>query len=320
MHLHDFADSSAESDAKNTCDKLGISHFTADMTWEFAKKVIEPFCSDYMNGRTPNPCIMCNKNLKFGAFLKKANELGYADMATGHYASVEYDAGAGRYLLKKADFDEKDQSYVLYNLTQRELSHLHLPLGTQSKSELRELLREYSVPAADRPESQDICFIPDGDYAGFIRRYTGKDMPPGNFVDASGKVLGRHTGLMCYTPGQRRGLGVSADRRLYVISKNKSDNTVTLGDEPELFYRRMRVSGLNLIALGRLETPVRAEARIRYSHSSAAAFVHPVSETEAVIEFDKPQRAPVCGQSAVFYDGEYVVGGGVITEVLRENS
>lgn len=301
------------ADAAAAAAQLGFPHRTLDMRREFQSGVIDPFVRAYEGGRTPNPCVLCNRAVKFGALLRKAEELGCARLATGHYARTGYDAGSGRWLLRKAAHRAKDQSYVLAMLTQEQLSRALFPLGELSKEEVRAIAARAGLASARKGDSQDICFIPDGDYGAFLRRYTGRDYPSGPYLDGAGTVLGRHTGLVDYTVGQRRGLGVSSNAgRLYVKELRPGDNAVVLSDNASLFARTLTATGLNLIPCARLDGPVRLWARIRYRMEEQPCTVEQTGEDAVRLTFDSPQRAITPGQTAVFYDGETVVGGAVI--------
>ena len=281
----------------------------------FAREVMDHFVSEYRAGRTPNPCIDCNRCLKFGAFLDRALEMGFDYIATGHYARVGYDEASGHYRLLRGESRAKDQSYVLYQLTQEQLSHLLLPVGSFEKPEIREQAEEAGLANAHQADSQDICFIPDGDYVRFLRDYGGVTPQSGDFVDETGRVLGRHRGLECYTAGQRKGLGVSADRPLYVISKNAENNTVLLGDNEELFSAALLASRVNWIITPPTE-PLRVTAKTRYSQRESAATVTPLDGGAVRVDFDEPQRAITAGQAVVFYRGDVVAGGATIDKAL----
>lgn len=299
-------------DAEKTCLEMGIPHRVIGYRDSFIENVVKPFSESYIRGETPNPCIVCNRRVKFKCMYDLCVEEGFDKLATGHYARIRYDEGSGRWLLLKGLDGGKDQSYVLYDLTQDMLSRTLFPVGELSKAEVREIAEKQSFVNSQKPDSQDICFIPDGDYGSFIQEFTGFKSCEGDFVDVNGKVLGRHRGIIRYTTGQRRGLGVSADRPLYVIRKDMENNRVILCDEKDLHFARVQIRDVNLIAIGKLEQPIRVEAKIRYSQKTASALLHPLGEGKALLEFDQPQRAPTPGQSAVFYDGDVVVGGGVI--------
>ena len=299
-------------DARAVCDRLGIPHKVYDFGREFCRHVIGDFVSEYERGATPNPCIVCNKHLKFGALLDAALKDGAEGIATGHYARVVYDSGSGRYLLKKAVDETKDQTYVLWQLTQDVLSRVLLPLGDYRKEEIRAIAQELNLVTAHKSDSQDICFVPDGDYAAFLTRYTGREPIPGEYVAEDGRVLGPHKGIIHYTVGQRKGLGIALGQPMFVKSKDAVSRRVVLTTNDRLFEQDVTVTGLNLIAADRLDSPVRCEVKIRYNHKGAPATVFPTGEHTALIRFDQPQRAPADGQSAVFYDGDTVIGGGII--------
>ncbi len=297
-------------DARAAAEKLGIPFCAVDYSRDFEDKVIGPFVDGYINGITPNPCLFCNKHLKFGKLFEKADELGIRYLATGHYARVE--EKNGRFYLRKAADIKKDQSYVLCNLTQEQLSRLIFPLGMQNKNETRDLAREYNLANAEKPESQDICFIRDGDYAAFVARYSGISPSPGRFLDTEGNVIGVHSGSVHYTVGQRRGLGTGFGKRAYVVSKNQAENTVTLGEDRDLFTAELTLDEVNIISGETPESPFRAEVRIRYHHREQPATVYPLGDGVMKVVFDDPQRAAAPGQWGVMYNGEYVIGGGII--------
>lgn len=299
-------------DARSVANRLGIPFFVFNFSDNFRREVIERFIAAYKSGATPNPCIDCNRFLKFDKFFSRAKELDIGHIVTGHYASVYYDAASRRWGLKKGTDESKDQSYVLYSLTQEQLAHTLLPLGGMSKTEVREIARDNGFINAKKRESQDICFVPDGDYAAFIERYTGEPNRPGNFVDGEGRVLGRHRGFVRYTIGQRRGLGLSLREPLYVCAKRAADNTVILGRGEELFSKSLTASGINLIACERISSPLRLRAKVRYKQREQWATVEQTAEDRLRVDFDEPQRAVTPGQAVVFYDGSCVVGGGTI--------
>ena len=314
MRLHDGENCGAAKeaeDAKKIADTLGFPFAVADLRGEFAKQVIDRFVSAYEVGDTPNPCIECNRYLKFGALMDYAKEQGCDLLVTGHYARVEYDGE--KYRLRKAVNTAKDQTYVLYFLTQEQLAHIAFPLGEmESKEQIRGIAAGYGFVSAHKADSQDICFVPDGKYADFIRQRTGKEYLAGDFVDADGKVLGRHKGLIHYTIGQRRGLGLALPAPLYVRSKNRESNTVLLTPESELYTTRLVADGFNWVDGEAPTEPVKATACTRYNAREAAATVTALPDGRAEVVFDTPQRAVTCGQAVVLYDGEYVVGGGTI--------
>ncbi|MBE6918614.1 MAG: tRNA 2-thiouridine(34) synthase MnmA [Ruminococcaceae bacterium] len=300
------------ADAEAVARRLGMAFRVIDGAQPFAAEVMDRFVSEYCAGRTPNPCIDCNRCLKFGLFLDAALELGYDYIATGHYARVAHGAETGQYRLLRGLDRRKDQSYMLYQLTQRQLSHLLLPVGEYEKSEIRDHARAAGLENADKSDSQDICFIPDGDYARFLREYGGVEMEAGDFVDGTGRVLGRHKGLPCYTTGQRKGLGVSAGRHVYVVRKNAADNTILLGDEEDLYTDTLTACRVNWISGEAPARPVRCTAKTRYSQTEAEATAEALPEGRLRLTFDTPQRAVTAGQAVVLYRGEEVLGGGTI--------
>lgn len=303
----------AARDAHAVARQMGFPHHVCELSQCFRAQVMDPFAAAYERGETPNPCVDCNRELKFGALLRRAGELGGDCLATGHYVRLDYDRGSGRYLLKKAAHLEKDQSYVLYALGQEQLAHSLFPLGGLSKEEVRAIALQAGLSTAQKGESQDICFIPDGDYAAFIRRHTGRDYPPGPFLDEAGSRLGEHTGIIGYTIGQRRGLGVSSNHgRLYVKEVRPADNTVVLSDNESLFSRALTADQLNLIPCERLDGPVRLRARIRYRMAEQPCTVEQTGPDAVRVTFNRPQRAVTPGQAVVFYDGDTVVGGATI--------
>ncbi len=305
-------------DAKAVCEVLGIEHDVLNLMAEFDEKVIRKFVNVYEEGGTPNPCVDCNRYMKFGEFLGHARSCGLERIATGHYARIERD-GSGRYMLRKAADLSRDQSYVLYMMTQEELSRTDFPLGGMRKSEVRDLAALLGFTNARKHDSQDICFVPGGDYGAFIQRYTGKEYPSGDFVDASGKVLGHHRGIIHYTAGQRRGLGVAAKSRLYVSLIDPASNTITLVPENEagLYARGVIARDVNLIAFNVVPENFRAFVKTRYRQREIPCVVNQTGENEIAIEFEEKQRVPAVGQAAVIYDGDYVAGGGTIAKILE---
>jgi len=310
MRLHSFS-AATEADAQEACGQLGIPYFVFDFSEAFATLVIQRFVTAYREGRTPNPCVDCNRRMKFGLLMEKARELGKENLITGHYARVGPDVN-GRFLLKKAADESKDQSYVLYSLTQEQLARIRLPLGTLSKQQARLLAADAGFSNALKRESQDICFIPGGDYAGFITEYTGEAPRKGRFVDAGGNDLGEHKGIGCYTIGQRRGLGLAMPYPPYVLDIRPEDGRIIVGRSESLFSKAFYMRDINLIPLDRLDAPVRVSVKIRYRHSGQPATVSQTGEDMLFVEFDEPQRAITKGQAAVIYDGEIVIGGGTI--------
>ena len=308
----------AETDAEDAalvCFRLGIAFEELDYSALFRYRVIERFAAAYEAGLTPNPCVDCNRFMKFDTLLEHALSEGCDKLATGHYARVGYCAERERWELRKAIDESKDQSYVLYMLTQRQLAHLALPLGGYHKDEIRKIAREQGFVTAEKRESQDICFVPDGDYAAFLERWRGIYFSGGALLDASGREIGRHRGAIRYTVGQRRGLGFAAGRRQYVVEKDMRRNTVTLGPESALYHSALLAAEMNWLSIAEPAGPIRATARTRYHQYERAAAVWPLPGGMARILFDEPQRAITPGQAVVLYDGELVLGGGTITQV-----
>lgn len=311
LELCDCDNASNITDAKKVCEKFGINHLTENLQNDFSKFVIGDFIEKYKLAQTPNPCIVCNKFIKFGAMLDKAVDLGFDKIATGHYARIQKNKN-GRYILLKAKDESKDQSYVLYGLTQYQLSHTLFPLGDYTKAEIRKIAEENCLINANRPDSQDICFVPDGDYASFIEKYDSFVSQSGDYTDINGNVLGKHKGIINYTIGQRKGLGIALGKPQFVISKNAEDNTVVLGDEEHLFKKEVIVNDVNFIPFDTLNGEMRVKTKLRYRHIAADSVIFPLENNKVKIVFDEPQRAPSSGQAAVFYDGDLVVGGGTI--------
>lgn len=297
-------------DARSVAFSLGMRYYVFNFKDDFREKVIKKFASAYLAGQTPNPCIDCNRYMKFDKLYERARLLGCDKIATGHYARIEFDGE--KYMLKKARDESKDQSYVLYMLTQEQLAHTLFPLGELIKSETRAIAEASKLTNAQKPDSQDICFVPDGDYAAAIERLTGKTSAPGNFIDTDGNVLGTHRGITHYTIGQHRGLGLALPERRYVCKIDAGSGTVTLGSGTELYSREVLVRDFNWISGEAPSGPIRCSAKIRYRQPEQAANVEPLSENEALIRFDTPQSAVTPGQSAVLYDDGTVLGGGII--------
>ena len=314
MRLHDGDNCGAAKeaeDARKIADTLGFPFDMADLREMFSRQVIDRFVGAYEAGDTPNPCIECNRYMKFGALMEYAKEQGCDLLVTGHYARVEYDGN--KYRLRKAVNTAKDQTYVLYFLTQEQLAHIAFPLGEmESKDQIREIAAGYGFVSAHKADSQDICFVPDGKYADFIRQRTGKEYPVGDFVNADGKVLGQHKGLIQYTIGQRKGLGLALPAPLYVRRKDMETNTVLLTPESELYTTRLVADGFNWTDGVVPQEPVRVTARTRYNAKEAEATVTALPDGKAEVVFETPQRAVTVGQAVVLYDGDYVVGGGTI--------
>ena len=299
-------------DAEAVATSLGMDFFTFDCSDLFDQAVIQRFVRAYEEGRTPNPCIDCNRYLKFDEFFKRAMELGFDCMVTGHYAQIEYCAESGRYLLKKAVDPSKDQSYVLWSLRQEQLARTVFPLGMLTKAEARQIASEHNLSTAHKADSQDICFVPDGKYADFVERFRSKIYPAGDFVTTDGVVLGQHKGIIRYTVGQKKGLGLVLPEPLYVRAINPISNQVVLGRSEELFTRELIAHDINLISLPKITEEMRLKAKVRYRHTEDWATVTQIDEDTLRVVFDEPQRAITKGQSVVLYDGDVVVGGGVI--------
>lgn len=306
------------ADAEAVCRRLGIPFMVLELAEAFEEAVIEPFVRDYRAGRTPNPCVVCNRRMKFARLLEAADAAGLASVATGHYARTERAGDTGRWLLKKALDAGKDQSYFLYALTQEQLARAFFPLGGMEKRQVRELAERLDFANARRRDSQDICFIPGGDYGAFIEARDGGACPAGDFLDREGRVVGRHRGAVRYTLGQRKGLGLAMGEPVYVCGKDMDANTVTVGPESALYAREALVEDLNWIAVEGLSAPLRVEVKARSRQREQPAWISPEAGGRVRIVFDQPQRAVTPGQAAVFYDGELVVGGGTIAEALTE--
>ena len=301
-----------EKDARAVTEKLGIPFYLFDFQKEFQNCVVDPFVDSYRQGETPNPCVQCNRNLKFGVFYEKMKELGYDKLATGHYANIEYSEKYDRYVLKKAVDLSKDQSYFLYALNQNQLENTFFPLGNMNKSQVRDVAKKQGFKNAGKKESQDICFVPDGDYSEYIKRYTGDNFKEGDFVDRQGNVLGRHKGIIRYTVGQRKGLGLALPRPMYVCEKDIVNNKVILCENDELFDDTIFAENINLITVDKIDKPLKAKAKIRSSQKEQSATVMQNDTDTIKIVFDEPQRAIAKGQSVVIYDGDIVIGGGII--------
>ena len=303
---------SAVDDARRVAETIGIPYYVMNFKDDFRKNVMDYFADSYLNGQTPNPCIACNRYVKWEALLERSLQIGADYIATGHYARIEK-LPNGRYAIRNSVTAAKDQTYALYNLTQRQLAHTLMPVGDYEKPQIRKLAEEAYLPVAHKADSQDICFVPDGDYAGFIRRFTGKDYPAGDFTDKDGNVLGHHKGIIGYTVGQRKGLGIAAGKPVYVTKICPAENRVILGDNEDLFHRELDVEDFNFISFDTPPAEFRAKAKVRYRQKEQWATVKVTGEHSVHIIFDEPQRAITKGQAAVLYDGYVVIGGGVIT-------
>jgi len=320
FHSEDICHESAKTccaitdveDARRVCNRLGIDHHVLNYTEQFRREVMDRFAASYAKGETPNPCIDCNQFVKFPELLRRAEQLGFDYIATGHYAQIRWDEAAGRYQLLRGRDRSKDQSYVLYAMTQGELAKTLLPLGDKTKAEIRAVALAHDLVTADKPDSQDICFVPDGDYGGFLTEKMGLTAPPGDILDQSGKVLGRHTGAIRYTIGQRRGLGIAAPAPLYVTGKDMIRNTVTVGNQTALQRDRFTVREPNWIAVAGLREPLEVTVMARYRDRETEATLYPLESGGVEVRMAEPKRAVSPGQAAVFYQGDIVVGGGVI--------
>jgi len=303
---------SAAADARVVAQRLGMEHFCFDCTGKFKENVVEPFIKAYEDGLTPNPCVLCNQTMKFGDLLDKALSMGFDCVATGHYATIHYDAASGRYLLYKAPDEHKDQSYFLAGLTQHQLAHTAFPLGALTKEQVRTIAQEQGFINAHKKDSQDICFISDGDYVRFMKAYTNKDYAPGEYLDLAGNIVGRHCGAVCYTLGQRKGLGLAMGAPVYVCAKDMKKNTVTLGPDDALFAKTLIAKNWNWIAFPELTAPMELTAKARSRHHAQPAIVYPEENGTARVTFHEPQRAMTPGQAVVLYNGDQVIGAGTI--------
>lgn len=300
-------------DAKNVCEILHIPHYVLDFKEEFNKCVIQNFISEYKKCKTPNPCIECNKYLKFGLMYEKAKELGCSYIATGHYAKIEYSDKYKMHVLKKSNAGYKDQSYVLYNIPKELTSKVLFPLGDfENKAQIRKIAQEHGLFVAKKPDSEDICFIPDGDYKKFLEENSSIKEKPGNIINEEGKILGKHTGLYKYTIGQRKGLGIANPVPLFVKGFNVEKNELIVGEEKEIFSKTAIVNNINLILVDEIKEEMQVMAKIRYSAKEAKATIYPIEKDKIKVEFEEPQRAITPGQSIVFYTDDIVLGGGKI--------
>ena len=302
-------------DAKMVCKQIGVPHFTYECKEEFKKYVIEDFIDCYANCKTPNPCIECNKFMKFGIMWEKAKELGCNYIATGHYAKTEYSEEYGRWVLKKSNAGKKDQSYVLWNIPKELIEHVLFPLADfEEKEQIREIARKHNLKVANKPDSEDICFVPDGNYKKFLENNSDIKPKKGKIVNSKGEVLGEHLGLYNYTIGQRKGLGISYKVPLFVIGFNRLKNEVIVGEEQELYSKEVLVNDVNLLLVDEIKEPIEVEVKTRYSSKTAKAKIVEDEEKNVIVTFEEPQRAITPGQSAVFYVGDIVLGGGKIVK------
>ncbi len=302
---------SAVEDARRVAQKLDIPYYVMNFRKEFQKQVIDYFTREYLEGRTPNPCIACNRYVKWESLLKRSLEIGADYIATGHYARVEQ-LPNGRYAIRNSVTAKKDQTYALYNLTQEQLARTLMPVGAYTKDEIRKIAEKAGLPVAHKKDSQEICFVPDNDYAGFIKNSTGKTIPKGNFVLADGKVIGEHQGIIHYTIGQRKGLNLSMGHPVFVTKIRPDSNEVVIGENEDLFVNTLICDRVNFMAMEGLDGEVRLKAKIRYNHPGAECVISPAEDGKVRVTFDQPQRAITPGQAVVFYQGEYVAGGGII--------
>ncbi|MDR0739088.1 MAG: tRNA 2-thiouridine(34) synthase MnmA [Oscillospiraceae bacterium] len=300
-------------DARRVCYKLNIEHIVVNFSREFEELVVEDFINEYKEGKTPNPCIKCNQKIKFDKLLQRAKSLGFDYISTGHYASIEFNKNLKRFVLKKSK-SNKDQSYVLYGMTQDQLKQTLMPIGSWQKSEIREIAKKKGLLIADKPDSQDICFVKDN-YKNFIKKNTTKTIK-GNFIDEKGNILGTHNGIVNYTVGQRRSLNISLGKRMFVININAKKNEITLGEYQEQFKKNLIVKKLNFINFDKLQHPMKLKTKIRYQRNENNAVISPLKNGRVLVEFFEHQKSPAPGQAAVFYDGDFVVGGGIITKAF----
>ena len=322
LGMHDTIE--VESDKPNCCSldgvedaryvamQLGVPFYAVNYEEQFRRSVIDYFADEYLAGRTPSPCVVCNREVKFGKLLELATHLEADYIATGHYAKIEQDLETGRHLLRKGLYVDKDQSYFLFALTQEQLSRSLMPLGGYTKDQVRAIARKYKLYTAEKIESQELCFIADGNYRRFLTDRAPEKIREGEIVDQEGNVLGKHRGIPFYTVGQRKGLGIAVGEPLYVTEVNANDNTIVVGKTEDLLRDTMQVERLNLIAMDGLTEPIRAHVKIRSRDAGASGRITPLSDTEAEVRFDEPRRAITPGQAAVFYDGDMVIGGGWI--------
>lgn len=302
---------SAVDDARRVSERLEIPYYVMNFKKEFQKNVIDYFIEEYKNARTPNPCIACNRYVKWESLLERSLSIGADKIATGHYARV-IQLENGRYTLRTSVYAPKDQTYALYNLNQYQLSHTLMPVGEYAKDQIRQIAKDAGLPVAHKPDSQEICFVSDNDYAGFIEQETGEKFPEGNFVDMDGNIVGKHKGIIHYTIGQRKGLGIALGRPVFVADIKKETNEVVLGDNADIFCRALTANRLNFMSIEKLEGEMRVNAKIRYNHKGAPATIKMLDEEMVYCIFDEPQRAITPGQAVVFYENDYIVGGGTI--------
>ncbi|MBO8141450.1 MAG: tRNA 2-thiouridine(34) synthase MnmA [Firmicutes bacterium] len=307
----------AVEDARRVAHRLGIPYYVVNFQEPFEEAVIERFAEEYLRGLTPNPCLVCNQAVKFGALLHKAQELDADYVATGHYARIGFDPGLGRYVVRKSADPRKDQTYTFYGQTQEQLRHTLTPCGEYTKDEIRRLAREMGLGVAAKPDSQEICFIPDNDYRRFLREYRPEAQRPGPILDIEGRVIGQHRGIAFYTVGQRKGLGIATGEPMYVVRIDPEQNALIVGRESDVFGAALTVRDVNWVSIPGLDGPRRVTAKIRYNGVETGAVIEPVDDSRVLLRFDEPQRAISPGQAAVFYDGDLLLGGGIIETALR---
>ena len=299
-------------DTEMVAQKLGIEHHVVDYADIFKNEIVDYFLEEYQKGRTPNPCIMCNRMIKFQSLIDFADKIGAYHIATGHYAKPSVYEPTGRFTVRLSETANKDQTYALYRLTQEQLKRILMPVGDYEKSRIREFARGAGLSVADKKDSQEICFIPDDDYIAFMKRQLGDIEMPGNFVDLSGNILGRHKGIINYTIGQRKGLGISFGEKRFVKSINSDTNEIVLSGNNELFEKELFADNLNFVAIEKIDDPLKCEAKIRYAHKKAPCIVENIGDGRIKVTFDTPQRAVTPGQSVVLYDGDFILAGGII--------
>lgn len=305
---------SATEDARRVADRLGIPFYVLNFKDVFKEKVIDYFVQEYIEGKTPNPCIACNKHIKFDEFLRKAKGIGADYVATGHYAKIEN--RDGRYYLLRADDDKKDQTYALYNFTQEQLAHTLMPCGDYTKDKIREIAKEIGLAVHNKKDSEEICFIPDNNHGGYILKNRPNEVKEGNFVDKHGNILGKHKGIVYYTIGQRKGLGIALGRPVFVTDINPKTNEVVLGPEEDIFKTDLIATDVNFIPFDELKEPLEVEAKVRYSAKTSKAIISPLKDGKVKVSFENKQRAITKGQSVVFYKDDFVVGGGIIEGII----
>ena len=309
---------SAVDDARRVADILGFPYYVFNFRVLFTEKVIQYFVDEYFQGRTPNPCIACNRFIKFEALLQKARQMGFDYIATGHYARLGYSEAFGRYTVRRARDKKKDQTYVLYGFTQDQIAHTLMPLAEYTKEQVRDMARQWGLPTASKPESQEICFVHDDNYRNFLDQRSPGAVKPGPFLDLAGNIIGEHRGIPFYTVGQRRGLGLATGERVYVVDIDPVRNTVTVGPEEAIWGTRLLASDNNFIAIESLKEPMEVQAQVRYNSRPYPAVIAPREDGLVTVTFQVPQRSITPGQAVVYYQGDYLVGGGTIEKTLGD--